>query len=232
MDDFTIVIDILLRGVLALSGIAMAYILIAFYFPRFIMKPRVTGEKMGDRGIKRYTYENGRGVVYEPEIAARKYVKQYMLFTKDGTKYVKCLIEPRVKYLNYDILVFDNKNKLIDLINVDEQLKGGTMTKAVPIVAEASYISLVLRCADNMYENRKIRVDYSYVSCILYGGLSALCIAIAGTLMNSFVAHLFSASRISFPSSGSAFISFLLIGLVFGAALVLLYKTKYRRGIN
>ena len=155
-----------------------------------------------------------------------------MLLTKDGTKYIKCQINPKVRYVNYDVLVFNNKNQLIDVVNVEEQIKGGTMTRSVPLVAEASYVNFVLRRADNMYVNRKIKLDYSYVSCAVYGGVSALCVAICGTLMNSFVRATFSASRIDFPTNMGAFVKFFLVGLIFGAAVALLYKFKYRRGIN
>ncbi len=232
MNDFVTVIEILLSGMIALSGIFIAYILIAFYFPRSIMRPKLSGEPIRDRGLKKYVYEDGRGVVYEPEIPARKYIKQYLLFTKDGSKYVKCMVNPQVRYVSYSVLVFNNKNKLIDVISVEEQLKGETVTRAIPLDRDTSYVSLVLKKADNMYVRERMRLDYSYVSCAIYGVLSALVTAISGMLINSFVRKLFSASKVKFPPNSEAFWQFLLVGLVFGGVVALLYKLKYRKGIN
>ncbi len=232
MDGLNTVMEIILKGVIALSGIFMAYILIAFYFPRFIMKPTFAGKKISDRGLKKYVYEDGRGIVYEPEICARKYVKQYMLFTRDGSKYLKCYVNDKINHLSYDILVFNNRNKLIDVVTVSEQLKSSQTTSSVPLVAETSYVSLVVRKVDNMYVDRRVMVKYSDVSCAICGVLSALCIAISGVLLNSFLSALFANSDIEFLSGIGAFVKFLFVGLAWGAAIALLYRFKYRKEMN
>ena len=232
MTGLSTVINVLLRGVIAISGIAISYILISFFFPRLIMKPACDAASIEDRGLKKYVYEDGRGVLYEPEIAARKYIKQYIIFTKDGAKYLKCYVGEHVRHLQYDVLVFDNKNKLIDAIAVDEVIRGETMTKGLELPAKTSYVSLVLRCADDMYVGTKIKLKFSYIACGIYAALSALCIAFSGTLLCSFVRVTFTGTRIRHITNEKAFFSSLIVGLVFGALSALLYITKYRREIN
>jgi hypothetical protein len=232
MTGLSTVIDIFLKGVIAFSGIAVSYILITFFFPRLIMRPTCDAASISDRGLKKYTYEDGRGVLYEPEIAARKYIKQYLLFTKDGAKYIKCYVGEHVRHVKYDVLVFDNKNKLIDVIAVNEVVRGSSMTKSLALPASTSYVSLILRSADDMYIGSAIKIKFSYISCGIYAVLSAFCIAFTGTLLCSFVRVAFTGTRIRHITTEKAFVSSLIVGLVFGALSALLYMTKYRREIN
>ena len=233
MDEIIIYVKpMLISGVIAVSAIAVAYVLIAFYLPRLIMRPVPCGRRMQDRGIKKYTYDSGRAVVYMPEIPARKYIKQYIICSENGAKYLRCYVNNRVRYIEYDVHVFNNKNKLIDIIGVNELLGGGDISGAVKLPADTSYVSLILRNADGMYWNRERRAHYSYVSCAIYGGVSALLIAIVGMLTNSFVRAFCHTSDIVFPTDFAAFLISLIVGLVLGGVIVLLYTKRYGRGIN
>ena len=233
MDEIIIYVKpMLIKGLIAVSAIAAAYVLIAFYLPRLIMKPIPCGRRMRDRGIKKYAYEGGRAVIYMPEIPARKYVKQYMLCTEGGAKYLRCYVNGRVRYIEYDVYVFNSKNKLIDIIGVKELLSGGDTTGAVKLPFDTAYVSLILRNADGMYWNREKRARYSYVSSAIYGCASALCIAIAGTLTNSFVRAFCHTSDIVFPTNAVSFLISLAVGLVLGGVIVLLYTKRYARRMN
>ena len=232
MSNYLSIIDILLKGVIAFSAIAISYILIAFYLPRILLRPKCDTDKMSDRGIKKYVYEDGRGILYEPEIAARRYVKQYIIFTKDGAKYFKCFTVDHVRHIKYDVLAFDNKNKLIEVLSVDELLRGANMTKALALPEATSYVSFALRSADNMYIGTTKILKFSYLFSGIYAAVSALCIAISGYAVNSFLRVMFTGSRIKYLTDAEAFIKCLLIGLAFGGISMLLYATKYRREIN
>ena len=59
--------------------------------PALLLKPMNLGVKH-DRGIKKYVFPEGRSIAYEPSLYFRKYVSQYVLYSQNGNKFIKCKI--------------------------------------------------------------------------------------------------------------------------------------------
>lgn len=127
----------------AILGIAVYVFIISTVFPKFILKIRCSFSASRDRGLKKYVYPSGRGVVYEPYPTLRKYVDRYVLFTHEGYKYLKCHLTGNIGDVNYSIVMFNNKNEVVDVIDVNERVSGDE-TDAVLLHHETSYISLIL----------------------------------------------------------------------------------------
>ena len=123
---------------------AVYLIVVGRVLPKYIMKIRYTVKESRDRGLNRYTYPGGRGVVYEPHPSIRKYVSQYLLFTNDGYKYIKCRVDNGVRKLNYSVVMFNNQNKVIDVMDVNERIAEKGESSAVLIHPDTSYAMLML----------------------------------------------------------------------------------------
>ena len=171
MGGLVICICLLLLAVIA---IAIYVILISSVFPKKILKASCSENESKDRGVKKYVFPEGRGVVYMPRLAVRKYVESYVLFTHEGYKYLKCRLSMNLSELKYSVVMFNNKNEILDVINVDEHLRGGLETEAVALHHDTSYVSLVVKSADENVLN-----DESLFVCKLkrlgvYGGAVSL----------------------------------------------------------
>lgn len=129
---------------LTVIGFAIYMLLVGSFFPKKILKVRCAVEKSRDRGLKKHLYPGGRSVVYEPHPSIRQYVNRYVLFTHEGYKYLKCSLDDSVKKLSYSVVMFNNKNEVIDVIDVDEKMGSGSETESLLIHQDTSYISLLL----------------------------------------------------------------------------------------
>ena len=154
--------------------------------PTFIMKMSFKRKKVTtcDRGLKKFVYPNGRCVLYEPELSARQYVNKYALYTEGGYKYIRCKVAQGVGNLWYDVYAFDNRNKLIDIVWVAEELGLSRYTAAVALPPETSYVRFVLRQADNeSFQKGEILADYSKVRYVICAVLAALATMIESVII-------------------------------------------------
>jgi hypothetical protein len=142
--------------------------LIGSIVPKYIIKVRCSVKKSNDRGIKKYTFPSGRGVVYEPHPSFRKYVKRYVLFTHNGYKYFKGLFDINVMKLNYSIVMFNNKNEVIDVISVNERIHDNLATKSVPIHQDTSYVSFILNSVNDVTFDQRSLFYRSFMDVIIY----------------------------------------------------------------
>lgn len=154
--------------ILTLISIGVYGTLISSILPKYIIKVRCSVKKSNDRGLKKYTFPSGRGVVYEPHPSIRKYVKRYLLFTHNGYKYFKGLFDFSVKELNYSVVMFNNKNKVVDVINVGEKIYDNLDTKSVPIHQDTSYISFILNSVNEVKWNRRSLFYRKAIDVVIY----------------------------------------------------------------
>lgn len=134
-------ISILLQFVLSL---VLYVALMKNVFPRYLMRVRCSVSNNLGRGIKKCTYPSGRGVVYEPHPSVRKYVQRYAILTNDGYKYIKCCLDKTVKSLKYRVVMFNRKNRIIDIINVSETVGRAGESQFVMLHQDTSYVAFSL----------------------------------------------------------------------------------------
>lgn len=155
----------------AVSVVFFVFISIVFYvfcvssfLPRTMIKLKFIPEEIKDRGLKKFIFDNGRSIVYEPSPEIRKYVHQYTLMEMYGTKFIKCKIAANINSINYDVIVFDCRGKMIDIVGVRENISEPGYTSTVGLPADTSYASIVLRKVDKVYTSKAKVAEYRPLS--------------------------------------------------------------------
>lgn len=220
--------------VLVMSMILYIY-LFSRVVPRFIMKLKMVKENTRDRGLKRFVYPNGRCILYETELSARRYVGRYALYTEDGYKYIRCKVADDVSLLKYDVYAFDNHDNIIDIIEVTETVDNDRYTSALSLPPDTSYVRFVLRAADKKYLSNKVLADYSVIQYGICAGVVALATAIEAALIYSLLKDiLVEGLRIRIGISGALGMTVMVLGisLLTAGLTVLAYMRNSKKVIN
>lgn len=176
MDE--LIIGYILEAVLVLIFISLYTYVVGSWLPKYLLKIKYIPGTTTDRGLRKYRFPEGRGVVYEPNPSIRKYVSLYMLFVKDGAKYIKCKLADNVGFFKYAAVVFDNQDKVIDVIKVNDTSSNG-MSKSVMLPTGASYVSFVLYSVNGKNILGKEPFEYDVKKKRAF----VACVAIATTFM-------------------------------------------------
>lgn len=194
--------------------------------PQFTLKHKKVGDATKDRGLKKYVFDGGRAVVYEPEVVYRDYVSQYMLFSKDSNKYIRCNINAKIRHIKYDVVAYDNSNKIIDIIGVDERLDKQKYTTSVLLPPETSYVSLILRRADDMFVSNEVKVKYTWQSLLVCAALIVISTIAFGLIVNHCFKDLWQYLIFDGLSKGKVFFKSGLIGAIVAALVIRIYTKK------
>ena len=73
-------------AVAAFVSVSVYIFLVSRVLPDLLLKPLYDDSKEGDRGLRRYAFEGGRAILYEPSAPYRKYLKQYILSANGNEK--------------------------------------------------------------------------------------------------------------------------------------------------
>ncbi len=136
-------IQSILSSVVGVLGLILYYILMVIAMPK-ILNNHSSIRTTSDRGLKKFLYPNGRAVVYETHPNIRKYVPQYLLYTEDGYKYLTCKLDESVKHIEYSVVMFNNRDRVLDVIEVDERNISSEESRRVMLHSDTSYIALSL----------------------------------------------------------------------------------------
>ena len=129
--------------VVVLLEIILYFILSISVIPK-VLRAKCGFRESADRGLRKYRYPSGRSVVYEPHPSIRKYVTNYVLFTNNGYKYLKCKLDEEISRLKYSVIMFNNRNRVIDVLEVDERNFSEFETAELQLHQDTSYILLKL----------------------------------------------------------------------------------------
>jgi len=136
------ILEVIFSLILFFTGIVLCHVAVYYLIPRIILRERYyLGGSVG-RGLKKFKYEGGRGVLYEPHPSARKYIRSFALFTRDGYKHVMCRIGAGVNSLKYDVFMINISGKVIDSISVSEDFYTGSFTQPQMLHEDTSYIAI------------------------------------------------------------------------------------------
>ena len=215
MEVLDIVMSYIAKGILVLVSIYIYVLLVGNIYPMMFMRLRRVFGKNSDRGIKKYVFPDGRCVVYEPEMKIRSYINQYELFSVNGTKYIKCKIAPEIKELCYYVLVYDNRDKLIDTLKIFESVKKTGFTRSVKLPHNTSYTNIVLYKINSESVSKILPISYPIVNVAAY----SLCVIIT-TVLQAYVAKALLASLFNgiLPiENENVFVPALLFGVILAA---------------
>ncbi len=161
--------------VLIVLEIILFFILMRRVLP-LILRVRYTIKGSGSRGLQKYIYPDGRGVAYEPHPSFRRYMDRYILFTNDGYKYIKCRICAEADNLEYSVVMFNRKNKVIDVIDVTEVNPFRSETAPVMLHHETAYVDVIVKSVNGEKITKKNLLCYKVWDIGIYVlAVSALC---------------------------------------------------------
>lgn len=138
-----IVVNAMSTAVLIVIEIILFFILMRRVLP-LLLRVKCTLKGSKSRGLQRYIYPEGRGVAYEPRPSMRKYMDRYILFTNEGYKYLKCRLCGAIDRLEYTVVMFDAKNKVIDVIDVAESKPFRSETSSVMLHHNTAYADVII----------------------------------------------------------------------------------------
>ncbi|MBO5511072.1 MAG: hypothetical protein J6B24_04995 [Clostridia bacterium] len=186
-----------------------------------------------DRGLLRVKFPEGRGVICEPQPRVKRYIPKYALFTMDGCKYIRLRVHRRVNFIRYDVVTFDRKGRLLDVLEVSERLTSEGNTRAVRLPTATAYAAVIPRQVDGEPVGREASVGYSLVGTAVYGGLTVLTTVFVGYMLHSELSYLLTSLTNRTPESfGGTLVVSLLVGIACAAWMVLMHYLHAVRKIN
>ncbi len=233
--EFWIVLLVILGAVAVLALLLAPYLyLTVSVYPWLCMHPVMCDRQRGDRGRRRVVYPGGRGVVYTPDPRVRRYLSAYALFTHEGAKYIRCAIDERVAYLRYDVLAFDIRGRLLDIVTVDERPEIAGQTHPVRMPTRTAYTRILLRQVDGMYPENPPVLRYHGWGMLLLTVLNVLTTVIYASVLRRALALGLEllGSYLTPPSGVACTIAALLVGLGYSAWVLFRYQRYARQVMN
>ena len=155
---------------------------------------------------------------------------RYLLFTNNGYKYLKCRLDKGVKAIDYTVVMFNNRNKVIDVLDVKTKKISGGETEELLIHGDTSYVDVSVREVNGRVIDSERISYYRPLDVLIYTlASSALCFAelvFAQKIINLYFAW-WAKGRVFLGASPLYFIiPSLFIGAVCGAMALLNARVK------
>ena len=138
------VVSYLARSLMLIAGFYLYVFLMSYILPRVLLcRGKISPT---DRGLKKYSFSEGRAIVYQPTNAVSPYISQYILSSIQGEKYIQCKIDESITALKYEVQAFDHRHKLMHTVEIEEkEIQNKGYTQLARLNAETSYVNVVLR---------------------------------------------------------------------------------------
>lgn len=213
------------------ASIMLFIALVSRVLPRLLLKPVYRAEKVSDRGLKKYVFEGGRAIVYRPSEQNSKYVKQYVLSSHGGEKYIKCLADESVRSIEFDVAVFDSSDRMTDVITVRGKIDEDCVSEGVLLPYDTAYVQVMVRTVNAKRVPISDRAVYPILKVAAFALLVTACTVTESLIIGRIAASV--AAVISPASSAAAdtsspvgiFMS-IAIGLVLACLIFLFHLTK------
>ena len=185
-----LVFSYIVKAILIISSCFLYVFFVSKILPALFLKPKRKKEEPRDRGIKRYVFDQGRGIVYTPEPHTQKYITQYILSENNGEKFLKCKFDNRVVTANYAVTVFNSSNKVIDVIKVYDTPDRKKTARAVPLPLSASYVNISVEKINHQKTTTEKKESVSFSSYIFYIILSTAATVAISLIINAAAIHI------------------------------------------
>ncbi len=225
----------LIQSILTILAMAVIYVyLVASVYPWLTMHLAWCQKKTcPDRGLLRVRFPEGRGVVCEPSPRVRRYIPRYALFTSEGSKYIRCRVDRRVNYIRYDVVTFDRRGRLLDVLEVAERLSSEGATRAVRLPTDTAYACVIPRKVDGEYLGKEMAVGYAPLGIGIFTGLTVLTTVFVGNVIHGELTYIFSELGGMEPTGlGGVLFASVLLGTVCAGWVVFMHCLHAIRKIN
>lgn len=174
--------DAVSQLVIFIASAVCFFILIKTLIPAFSLKPKYSFDGKLGRGYKKYKYPSGRAVAYEPHPSIRKFINKYLLFVNDGYKYFKCRVDSGVKNLKFEVVMLNNRDKVIDVLSVKAAVGASSEIKEILLHQDTSYVALNLTSVNGEKVKKSEYCCYTVRRLLLY-----FLLVFAATFLQSIV---------------------------------------------
>ena len=200
------------------AGIVLYILLISRVLPKILLSP-LAGAALSDRGVKKSTFPGGRSIAYEPSLGSRIYVSQYVLYSENGDKYIKCKVNERVHSVKYDLTLYDRKNKAFDRIEVFQTAENG-YTSAVMLPSDTSFVHMNICDVNETPIKEKEAEVYSMARALCFFATVFVLTFIFGLIINYVVVSV-SDKLLGYFACVSHVDAFPMIAGIFGVSLLM-----------
>ena len=89
-----LILDFIAQVILIIAGSILYVFLTSRLLPAKLLKPKNKILYSSSIGIKKYVFDDGRGIVYIPDPHSQKYLTQYVLSENSGEKFDLVILDP------------------------------------------------------------------------------------------------------------------------------------------
>ena len=184
---------------IVLAVLVAAFILIhVLILPKAFLRTDWGRLPVTGRGVKSVESGSGHSIVYEPDIKTAKYIKQYSLSERGGKKFLLCKIDEKIKYINFDVAVFNKDGNTVKILNVKEIISRQGFTEVCELPEETAYVTLSLNEVNGQKKSRGLRGEISPKNFAWYLSLSAIadivCVVLAKICITNIFGGIYSES--------------------------------------
>ena len=173
-------------GAIILITSLFAYVyMVACVLPNYLIRPEYNNEKIRDRGIKKYIFDKGRAIVYDPAISVKEYIDQYVLFDDGEKRFLQCKVNEAVYSVNLRILTFDAFDKPLGVFVAKDVTASKNTTGIIELPIETSYVSIEVAEINNKRVNMESAVYFSVIKLGLFCLLTTAATVIEAVFIKS-----------------------------------------------
>ncbi len=222
------IISIVSSALIVIAASVLYVFLITNVLPYFLLSPRYSKQETKDRGIKKCVFPEGRGVVYEPAVRYRRYVKKYLLFEYNGNKFLKCKLAENVTSIKYDVAIYDVRNRIIKYLELTELVLRKGETKNTLLPKDASYAMIIVRNANgNELANTEKIKDLSVLSRGIFAAATTVLTVAIGVAWRAYLVWLMTLLGADFDISVLlTLIASIAVGVILAVVGILIYSPK------
>lgn len=226
-----IIMSYVVKTVFVALSLFLYVFLIACVFPKLFLCPSYKTVRVRDRGLKKYVFDQGRAIAYEPAPSMRKYISQYILSENCGEKFIKCKVDDRIDSLRYDVVVFGADDKVLDTVEVYEAINGKGITRAAALPLSTAYVSVCVREVNGVHVTEDATASFSAIKVALFFILTACCTVAMALMLNSLIlyfADLLLRYTARYGAVGNTFtlLSSLVLSVLYCSVVWICHRTK------
>lgn len=216
----------MIAWIFLLIGSVLAFLALeTLIFPKLFLTTEYSVGKTADRGIKKYkTSSDGLYMIYEPDWMVRRFIKQYIVAQEQDKKFLKCMVDFGVDYVEYDAVLFNTSDKVFRVLNIRQIVENGVYTDEIELPEGTAYVTLMLRRVNNRVFPQTARIKISPKRLVKYGIFTCLAAMVASVGINVSISQLFGGvfreSYIANIGSWIAVIGVALVAAVVGSLLI------------
>jgi len=207
--------------------------LMTFVLPKWLLKISYKVDGACDRGVKKCLFKGKHCMVYDSSKENKPIIKQYLLLQEDGYKALKCKVTPNVRYIDYDVVLYNRYNKPFKVVNVKEDIVGMEMTRTTRLDDETAYVRIIIKRVNRTDMKKKPVVRIRGSRIFLFILFAIVLTAVEAFAIRTCYSYSFGeVYRESFVASTEGLITIITVALatgLLGALLVILRASKRAR---